>query len=133
VFGRRARGERFRRGLLHDRMEIGLGDRLVWADALRLGPEPGPLIEAPFGFAGAAALATCVYLAPDAADRVGLARDLAAWPDVKSGATCVGPVLVVRWLAADPVQVRQALQQFCACFRHAVAGLPERVPPIFRT
>jgi hypothetical protein len=29
--------------------------------------------------------------------------------------------------------VRAAVQQFCARFRHAVAGLPDRVPAIWRT
>ena len=133
VFGRRARGERFRHGLLRDRLEVRMDDRLVWADALRLAPEPGPLLHLPFGFAGAAALATCVYVAADARDRIGLAREFAESPDVRSGATCMGPVLVVRWLADDPAPVRQAVRRFCARFRHAVAGLPEQVPAIWRT
>jgi urease accessory protein len=131
VFGRRARGERFERGFLHDRCEVHIGRRLAWADVLRLAPEPGELLDAPFGFAGAAAFATCIYVAPDAANRVGLARDLAAWSDVQSGATHIGPMLIVRWLAADPASMRRALQQFCARFRHAVAGWPERVPAIW--
>jgi urease accessory protein len=128
VFGRRARGERFQNGFLYDCWEVRIGRRLAWADALRLAPEPGALLDATFGFAGAGSFATCIFVAPDAVDRVRLARDLATWSDVRSGATCIGPVLVVRWLAADPAAVRQALQQFCARFRHAVAGWPERVP-----
>jgi urease accessory protein UreH len=111
-----------------DCWEVRIGRRLARADALRLAPEPGALLDATFGFAGAGSFATCIFVAPDAVDRVRLARDLATWSDVRSGATCIGPVLVVRWLAADPAAVRQALQQFCARFRHAVAGWPERVP-----
>jgi urease accessory protein len=133
VFGRPARGERFRRGVLHDRIEIRVGDRLVWADALRLAPEPGALFEAPFGLAGAAALATYFYLARDAQEHIATARTLADAPDVRSGATCIGPVLVVRWLADDPAPVRHALRRFHACFRHALAGLPAQVPAIWRT
>jgi urease accessory protein len=132
VFGRRARGERFATGLFRDRWEVRVGGRLVWADALHL-TEPGALLDAPFAFAGAAALATCIYLAPDAKQRIGLARGLAESPDVRSGATNLGPLLIVRWLAADPAPLRRALQRFCARFRHAVAGLPERVPAIWRT
>lgn len=67
VFGRRARGERFQRGLLHDRWEVRSAGRLVWADALRLEDDPGALLEAPFGFGGAGAVATAIYVAPDAA------------------------------------------------------------------
>jgi urease accessory protein len=90
AFGRRARGERFRRGALHDRIEIRVGDRLVWADALRLAPEPGPLLDSPFGLDGAGALATCIYVAADAGDRIALARELAESLDVHSGATSMG-------------------------------------------
>jgi urease accessory protein len=133
VFGRRARGEQFQTGLFSDRWEVRLGRRLVWADALHLAPEPGALLEAPFGFAGAAAFATCIYVAADAEDQIGLARALAKDKDVRSGVTCIGPVLVVRWLAADPTPLRPVLQRFCARFRHMVGGLPERVPAIWQT
>ena len=132
VFGRRAGGERFQRGSLYDRWEVRIGPRLVWADALRLAPEPGALLDAPFGFADAGAAATAIYVAPDAADRLELARALIEHTAVRSGATRVGPVLVLRWLGENPAAVRAALQQFAARFRHAVAGLPERVPAIWR-
>jgi urease accessory protein len=133
VFGRRARGERFQRGFVYDRWEVRIGRHLAWADALRLAPEPGALLDAPFGFASAGAAATAIYVAPDAADRFDLARALLDQQKVRSGATCVGPVLVLRWLGQDPAAVRAAVQQFCARFRHAVAGLPEGVPLIGRT
>jgi urease accessory protein len=132
VFGRRARGERFQNGFFHDRWEVRSAGRLVWADALRLAGDPGRLLDAPFGFAGAGAAATAIYVAPDAEDRLELARALIDRPDVQSGATCLAPVLIVRWLGEDPACVRHALQQFCARFRHAVAGLPERTPVIWR-
>ena len=109
VFGRRARGEQFQTGLLSDHWEVRVGRRLVWADALRLAPEPGTLLEAPFGFAGAGAFATCIYVAADAGDRIGLARALARGKGVRGGVTCIGPVLVVRWLAADPAALRPAV------------------------
>ena len=133
VFGRRARGEQFQTGFFSDRWEVRIGRRLVWADALRLAPDPGALLEAPFGFAGAGAFATCIHVAADAGDRIRLALDLAEAADVRAGVTCIGPVLVVRWLAADPAPLRQLLQRFCARFRHVVGGLPERAPAIWQT
>jgi urease accessory protein len=132
VFGRRARGERFQSGFIYDRWEIRIGGRLAWADALRLAPEPGALLDAPFGFAGAGAAATALYVAPDAADRLELARALIEHPKVRSGASCVARVLVLRWLDENPAAVRAALQQFAVRFRHAVASLPARVPAIWR-
>jgi urease accessory protein len=133
VFGRRARGEQFRAGLFHDRWQVRVGGRLAWADALRLADAPGALLHAPFGFAGAGAAATALYVAPDAAARLESARALIEHPDVRSGATCMAPALIMRWLGEDPACVRHALQQFCARFRHAVAGLPERLPAMWRT
>ena len=98
VFGRRARGERFQRGFLYDRWEVRIGRRLAWADALRLAPEPGPLLDARFGFARPVRRPPPSTVAPDAADRLDLARALIDYPRVRSGATCMGPVLVLRWL-----------------------------------
>ena len=132
VFGRRARGERFQDGFFHDRWEVRFAGRLVWADALRLAGDPGASLDAPFGFAGAGAAAIAIYVAPDAVERLELARAMIDRPDVRSGATCLPPVLILRWLGEDPACVRHALQQFCARFRHAVAGLPERTPAIWR-
>ena len=132
VFGRRARGESFGDGRLDDRWEVRVGRRLVWADALRLANHPGAVLGGPFNFAGAGAFATAIYVAPDADERVDLARSLAAWPNVRSGATCLGPVVVTRWLAQDAAALRAGLRRFCAGFRHAVAGLPERIPAIWR-
>ena len=134
VFGRRARGERFQRGFLYDSWEVRIGRRLAWADALRLAPEPGPLIDARFGFARRRRGGHRIYVAPDAADRLDLARALidapgrcaAARPASGRCSSCAG------W-RADPAAVRVAVQQFCARFRHAVAGWPERVPAIWRT
>jgi urease accessory protein len=131
VFGRRARGERLQDGLFHDRWQVRVGGRLAWADALRLADAPGALLQAPFGFAGAGAAATALYVAPDAAARLELARALIEHPDVRSGATCMAPVLIVRWLGEDPAAVRHALHRFCARFRHAVGGLPERLPAMW--
>jgi urease accessory protein len=133
VFGRRARGERFQNGLLHDSWEVRSAGRLVWAGALRLAGDPGRLLDAAFGFTAAGAAATAIYVAPDAMERLELARALIDRPDVQSGATCLPPVLILRWLGEDPARVRHALQQFCTRFRHAVAGLPERTPAIWRT
>jgi urease accessory protein len=133
VFGRLARGERFRSGLLQDRWQIRVGDRLVWADALRLAGDPGALIEAPFGAGGAAAFATCIYVGPDAEDRLELARSLIDQPGARGGATCLAPVLIVRWLADDPAAARKALRRFCARFRQEVARLPGRLPAIWST
>src|SRR5436309_920819 len=77
VLGRRARGERFTHGLLHEAWRIRRDGRLVWADALRLDGDVAAAIAAPSGFAGAEALATAIYVGADAADHLALARAIA--------------------------------------------------------
>lgn len=131
VFGRRASGERFRTGLLNDRWEVRVDGRLAWADVLRL-DTPEAQIEAPFGFAGAGAYGMCIYVAPDAADRLVLARHLTELSGLRAAATLVGPVLIVRWLGAEPAAVRAALRHFWTAFRHAVRDLPAAMPAIWR-
>jgi urease accessory protein len=66
ILGRSAHGERLSSGSIRDRWAVRSGGRLLWADALRLEGELETCLEAPFGFAGAKALATLVYAAEDA-------------------------------------------------------------------
>ncbi|MEM9681827.1 MAG: urease accessory protein UreD [Pseudomonadota bacterium] len=132
VFGRVARGETVTRGLVRDAWRVSLDDRLVWADALHMDPDDiAHCLEAPAGFGGARAAATAVYVGPDTADRLALARDLAEREGVKAGATCCGPVLVVRWLGAEPSRVRDAFEAFWTGFRAEVGRLPGRLPRLW--
>jgi urease accessory protein len=77
VFGRAARGERFRHGSLHDAWRIRRDGRLIWADALNLA-EPAAALDRRFVLDGAGAMATLLLAAPDAAEHRAAARDLAA-------------------------------------------------------
>jgi urease accessory protein UreH len=81
VFGRRARGERFQSGFLYDRWEVRIGRRLAWVEALHLTPDPGALLDARFGFAGAGAAATAIYVAPDAVS--GRCSSCAGWATIR--------------------------------------------------
>jgi urease accessory protein len=132
VFGRVARGERMTHGLVRDAWRVRIGGRLAWADALHMeGDEIARCLEAPAGFAGARAYATALYAGPDAGDRLDLARALVAQEGVRSGATLCGPVLVARWLGADPAAVRGAFETFWTGFRAAAKDLPARLPRLW--
>ena len=63
VFGRRARGEVISDLVLHDSWTVHRAGKLVWADALRLDRDAPAILASPFGFDGAAAMATLVYAA----------------------------------------------------------------------
>jgi len=129
VFGRVARGERFRQGRLHDGWRLRVSGALRWADALRL-DDPGAAIDARFGFGGAEAFATLLYAAPDAATHLPLLRDLAG----PLGAATVPRegIALLRWLgAAGPV--RAALAAAIPTCRAGVLGLPGALPRLWVT
>ncbi|MGQ9370103.1 urease accessory protein UreD [Azospirillum sp. A39] len=131
VFGRLARGERFRRGLARDAWEVRRCGRLVWADALHLDGDVAALLDHPAGFAGAAAFGTVVYVGADAADRLEAARALLADAAPRTGATVLGDVLVVRFIGADARRLREDFGRFWAAFRAAAGGLPARLPRLW--
>ena len=131
VFGRIARGERTRAGLVRDAIEVRRDGRLVWADALHLEGDYGPVLDSPAGFAGAAACATFVYAGPDGRGRLEVARRLLDAAGVRTGATVVNGVLVARWLAEEPRRLRAAFGAFWAGFRAEVGGLPALLPRLW--
>ena len=123
--GRTARGERLTYGLARDAWEIRRQGRLIWADVLHLEGDLARAISDPAGLAGAVAYATFVYAADDAVERIELARGLLPANDegvLRSGATIVNGVLVVRWLAGDAFALRAAFTAFWVAFRCRVGG-----------
>lgn len=133
VFGRRARSERFTRGHLFDRWQVHRGGRLAWVDALRL-DDPEAAFAATASLAGAAAIATLVYVDPSASAALDVARAIAAplsAAGLEFAATLVGGVLIARWLATDAQALRLAFGRFWAMFRHRVAGLPPVLPRLW--
>ncbi len=105
---------------------------MSWADSFRLDGDIADTIAHPAGLAGATALATAVYLADDASEFLAAARGLLnAAPAVRTGATVVNGVLVVRFMAADPNLLRRAFGEFWAGFRQAAAGLPAILPRLW--
>lgn len=134
VFGRHARGELVRHGSLSERWEIWQAGRLVWADALMLGDDLARALTAPACLAGAAAVATTVYLGQESMSALALARDLTQAEtacDMLTVATCVGGVVVVRWLGRDARALRDAFGRFWAAFRHRIGGFAERLPRVW--
>jgi urease accessory protein len=131
VFGRAARGERFSAGLLHESWRVRVGGRLAWADTLRLEGEIAERIDAPFGFAGAGALATAVYVGADAAAHLPRMRGIAE--AAGGGATLVNGVLLARFLGPRSDSVRQALTGYLCDLRQAAGDLPARLPRLWHS
>jgi urease accessory protein len=133
VFGRLARGEVFRAGLARDAWDVSVDGRPVWRDALHLEGDVLRVLDHPAAFNGARASATAIFAGKGAEDCLELARDClegaAQQGDaVLSAATAMTGVVIVRWLAVEPMRLRRAYGAWWAAFRHQVHGLPARLP-----
>ena len=117
VFGRTARGEEVRDGFLEDRWRIRRAGRLIHADTLRLDGEIARLLDRPAVGGGARALATVIYVAPDAESRLEQARDLLAASACVAGASAWNGLLAVRFLARDAAELRRHAAAFLEGFR----------------
>ncbi len=99
VFGRAAMAETMAAGVLRDNWRICRAEQLVYADAVNLsGAIDGQLHRNAIG-AGASAMASIVYLAPDASDRIDGARAALAGQAARAAVSGWNGMLVARLLA----------------------------------
>jgi urease accessory protein len=148
VFGRTASGEALSRGYIRDGWEVRRNGRLIWAEAFLMdGLSDGlgdgdlkKLLAAPACLGGALAVATAVFAGDEATDdatmQLALARALleAHTGDddtVRSGATVVAGLIIVRWIGADAHRLRTAFGAFLADFRHRAGGRGPALPRLW--
>jgi urease accessory protein len=130
VFGRRARGEHFTHGFLHEGWQVHRR-KLIWGDALHLDGDIGAIMAHPTCFDNAAACATLLLVPPDGEPRryIDMAREVqqqTAGPELRGGVTAVNGLLVARWLG-DPLPLRGAYADLACHLREAAMGLPPRL------
>lgn len=116
VLGRKAMGETLQHAHLSDQWRIRRGKRLIYADAFRFS-KPEVETQSTATLKGHRALATLVYVAPDAEDRLLHARRLLDFKDVDAAASAWNGLLTLRFLAADAQPLRKALISFLTQFR----------------
>jgi len=133
VFGRAAMGEQVKTGLIRDVWDVCQDGKRVWADALHLDGDIAAQLDHPAGFDGALAAATFVHVGPQATERLELARELLGdeRDGLRTGATVVNGILVVRWLANDAQPMRAAFGEFWAAFRAQTQNLPGKMPRLW--
>ena len=108
VLGRVARGEVVETASLFDRWRVRVGGRLVFADGFRLtGPVAGVASTARLG--EAKAVATVLFVAPDAADYTARLRDRLASVGCHAACSERSGVLIIRLAGASPLKVRDAV------------------------
>jgi urease accessory protein len=136
VFGRRARGEQYTHGLLHERWEVHRAGRLVWGDALHLDGDIAATIADRACFDGAAACATLLLMPPGDdpqrfVDGARAAQCFSPGDGLRGAVTAVNGVLVARWLAAEPLALRRAFADLACRLRQAAIGLPPKLPRLW--
>lgn len=107
VFGRTAMGERVRDGWLRDLIRVRYGGALLLHDAIRLDGDIDGALRRPAIGGGACVIATLVYVAPDASDRLDAVRKALA--SAEAGASVWNGMLVARVLGADNAAVRRTV------------------------
>lgn len=119
VFGRAAFAEEVREGFLEDRWRIRRGGRLVYADTFRLSGALGDLLKRPTVLGGARAMATVIYVAPDAETRLEEAREVLArkGDGTEQAATVWNGMLAARFLTPTIADLRRHVVHFTTRFR----------------
>jgi urease accessory protein len=132
VFGRAARGERLRAGLLFESWRLRRGGALLWADALRLEGDVAAALDAPFGFGGAEAMATLIFAGEGVAEALlASLRDCTAASPAPGAATLPRPgLLLARWLGGAAA-VRASVAAAILALRPAALGQPARLPRLW--
>ena len=133
VFGRRARGEAFTRGLLHEVWEVRRDGALSWGDALHVDGDVAAIMADPACFDGAAACATLILVPPAGDPRTFIdeARAIQGRASgVRAGVTAVGGLLVARWLG-EPLVLRRAYADLACHLRATAMGLPPQLPRLW--
>ncbi len=117
IFGRGAMGEQITEGSFRDSWRIRRGARLVFADEIALDGHMADRLNRPAIGAGARAVATFLYIAPDAERRLDEARAALETSACECGASAWNGMLIARFVAVDPDALRQSATRFLNQFR----------------
>jgi urease accessory protein len=129
IMGRHAMGETVTTGLFDESFEVRYADRLVLADRQRFRGRIAELLARPAVAGGAKVLVSLLYVDDGAALRLGAIRE--ALGEAPAAATAPDPDLViVRWLAAEPIGLRNHLAAALVALQNAL-GLPRQLPRVW--
>lgn len=119
VFGRTAMAEQVCTGRITETWRVRRDGKLIYADAFRLEDDIQGALARRFVLGGQAAMATLLYVAPDAAERCTDLRTSLAGPEVCAGAASAwNGVLAARLAAPDGYTLTRGLVDILARFRN---------------
>jgi urease accessory protein len=131
VFGRAAHGEIVTRGNIIDSWHVKKDGRLIWADTFRVNDETFPHLNRKALLSDCNAIATLVYFGPDLERRLDVLRDDLSSLRCNCGVTFVGGLIVARFAAKDPSDLRFALRSFLERFGPDAGSDLFRVPKMW--
>jgi urease accessory protein len=131
VLGRVARGEEMAGGHIADSWCVKLDRRLIWADSFRITDEIFPHLRRKALLSNCNAIATLIYFGPCLETRVEFVHDIAPSLGCHCAATSVGGLVIVRFAAQVPSDLRLALHSFLQQFSRELAPGPFRVPKMW--
>jgi urease accessory protein len=112
IFGRIAMGEEVTEGSFADRWRIRRDGRLLHAEDVRLEGQVSHLLRRPAIAKGARAMAAAILVSPQAEDKLDAVRAVLEGSPCGSGASAFDGMLVGRFLAVDPADLREAMVRF---------------------
>jgi len=107
VFGRAAMGELLSEVSFNDRIRVSRGGQPLYLDGMSLSADVTSHLARPAIASGAGAMASMVYVAPDAAAQLDQVRALL--PDTAGASLLRSDMVVLRLLAADGFEMRRSL------------------------
>ena len=118
-------------GEIVDSWRVKKDGRLIWADAFRLTDETLPHVQEKALLSSRRAVATLIYFGPDLDRRLELLREIASSLECDCAATSVGGLLIVRFAAVAPSELRLALWSLLERFHQERGPGPFRVPKMW--
>ena len=132
VLGRLARGETVTGGNISESWRVKKDGRLIWADCFRVTDETIPHLRRKALLADYKAIGTLIYFGPEPHARLELLRDIArSLINCNCAATAVGTLVVVRFAAIEPYDLKLAVRIFLEKFGELFGPGPFRVPKMW--
>jgi urease accessory protein len=131
VLGRAALGEEVAGGHISDSWRIKRDGRLIWADSFRATDGTFPHLHRNALLSNCKAVATLLYFGPHPDARLEFLRDIVASLECHCAATSVGGLIIARFAAKAPSDLRRALQTMLQQFSRELGSGPFRVPKMW--
>jgi urease accessory protein len=131
VLGRAAHGEKIVGGEVTESWRVKKDGRLVWADSFRVTDECYPHLHRRALLSNCKAVGTLIYFGPSLDERLEFLREIARSLECHCAATSVGGLIIVRFAATVPSDLRLALHGCLRQFGREIGAGPFGTPKMW--